>query len=104
MNLIDYKNAFLCKNGKDSESLGIKCFWQTKIEKILKKPQKFDLSYFNRKKDIAKNGSQNCLKYHRLFKSFETRFGHERILAWKFESFSEKIIKPPATSDISLAL
>ena len=79
-------------------------FLADKNRENIKKPQKFDLSYFNRKKDIAKNGSQNCLKYHRLFKSFETRFGHERILAWKSKSFSEKIIKPPATSDITLAL
>ena len=76
------------------------------IEKNIKKLQTFDSSYFRGKNCFEEVGAQNYLVFQPIFKSFKINIINNAanyVLLWKSKGLSDETIKPPATSDNSLA-
>ena len=71
-------------------------------DKIIKL-QVFDSSYVRGKSHFENNGIQNYLVFQPIYRYFKKLRNTERISSWKSKGLSDEIIKPPATSDNSLA-
>ena len=73
------------------------------MENELKKLQTFDSSYFRGKNHFENDGTQNYLVFRSKNKYFKKISDTNHISKWKSKGFSDEVIKPPATSDNSLA-
>ena len=67
------------------------------------KLQAFNSSYFLGKSRFEDNGTQNCLLFQPIYRYFKKIGNKDHISAWKSKGFSDERIKPPTTSDNSLA-
>ena len=74
------------------------------VENELKKLQKFDESYFRGKNYfVGDDGAQNYLVFQPVNKYFKKIGNTESISSWKSKGLSNEVIKPPTTSNNSLA-
>ena len=79
---------------------------KTKIESIeneLKKVKTFDSIYFIGKSHFEEDGTQNYLVFQPLNKYFKVISNTDYVSSWKSKGLSVETIKPPFTSDNSLA-
>ena len=74
------------------------------VQNEFKKLKTFDSSYFIGKSHFEEDGVQNYLVFQPLNKYFKviTNANTKYISSWQSKGLSDKIIKPPATSDNSL--
>ena len=73
------------------------------VENELKKLQAFDSNYFRGKNYFEEGGTQNYLVFQPMNKYFKESDNTNQISEWKSKGLSDEIIKPPATSNNSLA-
>ena len=73
------------------------------IENELKKLKIFDSDYFIGKSLFEEDGTQNNLVFQPINKSFKVITNTNYVSSWKFKGLSAESIKPPTTSDNSLA-
>ena len=73
------------------------------VENELKKLQTFDSSYFRGENHLENDGTQNYLVFRSKNKYFKKIRDTNHISEWKSKGLSDEVIKPPATSDNSLA-
>ena len=73
------------------------------VENKLKKLKTFDSSYFIGKSHFEEEGTQNYLVFLPMNRYFKFIANTKYISSWKSKGLSNKSIKPPATSDNSLA-
>ena len=73
------------------------------VENELKKLQAFDSNYFRGKNYFEEDGTQNYLVFQPMNKYFKESDNTNQISEWKSKGLSDEIIKPPATSNNSLA-
>ena len=79
---------------------------KTKIESIeneLKKVKTFDSIYLIGKSHFEEDGTQNYLVFQPLNKYFKVISNTDYVSSWKSKGLSVETIKPPFTSDNSLA-
>ena len=69
----------------------------------LKKLKTFDSSYFIGKSHFEEYGTQNYLVLQPIKKYFNVIFNTDYVSPWKSKGLSAETIKPPTTSDNSLA-
>ena len=87
---------------KNIKSLAIKAELNVKQDKIIKL-QLFDSSYFRGKSHFEDDGTQNYLVFQSMNRYFKKIVNTDHISSWKSKGWSDEIIKPPITSDNSLA-
>ena len=63
----------------------------------------FDSSYFIGKSHFEEDGTQNYLVYQPLNKYFKVIGNTDYVSSWKYKGLSAESMKPPTTSDNSLA-
>ena len=68
----------------------------------IKKLKTLDLSYFIGKNYFKEDATQNYLVFQPLKKYFKIIANKKYISSWQSKGLSDKIVKPPATSDNSL--
>ena len=73
------------------------------VEKELNKLKIFDSSYFIGKSHFEEDGTQNYLVFQPINKYFKVITNTDYISSWKSKGLSAESIKPPTTSDNSLA-
>ena len=73
------------------------------VENELKKLQTFDSSCFGGKNYFEDDGTQNYLVFQPMYKYFKKTGNTDHISGWKSKRLSDKIIKPPSTTNNSLA-
>ena len=73
------------------------------LENELKKLKTFDSSYFICKSHFEEDGTQNYLVFQPINKYFKVITNTDYISSWKSKGLSAESIKPPTTSDNSLA-
>ena len=73
------------------------------VEKELNKLKTFDLSYFIGKSHFEEDGTQSYLVFQPMYRYFTMITNTYHISSWKFKGLSAESIKPPTTSDNSLA-
>ena len=69
----------------------------------MNKLKTFDLSYFIGKSHFEEDGTQNYLVFQPMYRYFKMITNTETISSWKSKGLSNESIKPPTTSDNSLA-
>ena len=69
----------------------------------MNKLKTFDSSYFIGKSHFEEDGTQNYLVFQPLNKYFKLITNTDYISSWKSKGLSPGTIKPPTTSDNSLA-
>ena len=76
------------------------------VENELNKLKTFDSSYFIGKSHFEENGAQNCLVFQPISRYIRvnTITNTDYVSSWKSKGLSAESIKPPTTSDNSLAL
>ena len=72
-------------------------------ENELNKLKTFDSSYFVGKSHFEEDGTQNYLVFQPLNKYFKVISNTDYVSSWKSKGLSVETIKPPFTSDNSLA-
>ena len=87
---------------KNLATLATKAELKAEQDKITNLPA-FDSSYFQSKNHFEDYGTQNCLVFQSLYRYFKKIGNTDYISSWKSKGFSDEIIKPPTTSDNSLA-
>ena len=73
------------------------------VENELNKLKTFDFSYFVGKSHFGEDGTQNYLAFQPMYRCFEMITNTDYISSWKSKGLSAESIKPPTTSDNSLA-
>ena len=74
------------------------------VQNELKKLKTFDLSYFIGKNYFEEDGAQNYFVFQPLFRYFKLNSNNTNtILSWRSKGLSVNAIKPPSTSNNSLA-
>ena len=73
------------------------------VENELNKLKTFDSSYFIGKSHFEEDGTQNYLVYQPLNKYFKVIGNTDYVSSWKYKRLSAESMKPPTTSDNSLA-
>ena len=73
------------------------------VENKLKKLKTFDSSYFIGKSHFEEDGMQNYLVFQTINKYFKVITNADYVSSWKPKGLSSESIKPPTTSDNSLA-
>ena len=73
------------------------------VKNELNKLKTFDSSYFIGKSHFEEDGTQNYLAFQSINKYFKVITNTDHISSWKSKGLSSESIKPPATSDNSLA-
>ena len=73
------------------------------VENELKKLKTFDSSYFIGKSHFEEDGMQNYLVFQTIIKYFKVITNTDYVSSWKPKGLSSESIKPPATSNNSLA-
>ena len=73
------------------------------IENELNKFETFDSSYFIGKSYFEEDGTQNYLVFQPINKYFKVITNTDYVSSWKSKGLSAESIKPPTTSDNSLA-
>ena len=73
------------------------------LENELNKLKTFDSSYFVGKSHFGENGTHNYLVFQPIYRYFKMITNADYISSWKSKGLSAASIKPPATSDNSLA-
>ena len=68
-----------------------------------KRLKTFDSSYFRGKSYFGDDGTQNYLVFQPMERYFKKIGNTESISSWESKGFSDEIIKPPTTSNNSLA-
>ena len=69
----------------------------------MKKLKTFDSSYFIGKSHFEEDGTQNYLVFQPMYRYFKMITNTDYISSWKSKGLSAESIKPPTTSDNSLA-
>ena len=82
--------------------LATKAELKTEQDKLLKL-QAFDSSPFRGKSHFEEDGTQNYLVFQPMYSYFKRISNTDYISQWKSKGLSDEIIKPPTTSDNSLA-
>ena len=74
------------------------------VQNELKRLETFDLSYFIGKNYFEEDGAQNYFVFQPLFRYFKLNSNNTNtILSWRSKGLSVNAIKPPSTSNNSLA-
>ena len=73
------------------------------VENELNQLKTFDSSYFIGKSHFEEDGTQNYLVYQPLNKYFKVIGNTDYVSSWKYKGLSAESMKPPTTSDNSLA-
>ena len=73
------------------------------VENELNKLKTFDSSYFISKSHFEEDGTQNYLVFQPIVRYFKMIIDTNYISSWKSKGLSTASIKPPTTSDNSLA-
>ena len=73
------------------------------VQNELNKLKTFDSSYFNGKSHFEEDGTQNYLVFQPMCRYFTIITSTDYISLWKSKGLSAESIKPPTTSDNSLA-
>ena len=73
------------------------------VENELNKLKTFDSSYFIGKSHFEEDGTQNYLLFQPIARYFKVITDTNYISSWKSKGSSAESIKPPTTSDNSLA-
>ena len=69
----------------------------------IRKLQIFDSSYFRGKNQFEGVGTQNYLVFQPMYRQFKKIGNGDHISLWKSKGLSDESIKPPTTSNNSLA-
>ena len=73
------------------------------VKNELNKLKTFDSGYFIGRSRFKENGTQNYLVFHPINKYFKLIKNTDYVLSWKSKGLSSESIKPPTTSENSLA-
>ena len=73
------------------------------VKNELNKLKTFDSSYFIGKSHFEEDGTQNYLVFQPMYRYFKMITNTDYISSWKSKGLSTESIKPPTTSDNSLA-
>ena len=73
------------------------------VQNKLNKLKTFDLSYFIGKSHFEEDGTKNYLVFQPIYRYFTMITNTDYISSWKSKGLSAESIKPPTTSDNSLA-
>ena len=73
------------------------------VKNELNKLKTFDSSYFIGKSHFEEDGTQNYLVFQPMYRYFKMITNTDYISSWKSKGLSAESIKPPTTSDNSLA-
>ena len=73
------------------------------VENEFKKLKTFDSSYFRDKNYFEEDGTQNYLVFQPMYNYFKKIGKADHLSEWKSKGFPDEIIKPPTTSNNSLA-
>ena len=73
------------------------------VQNELNKLKTFDSSYFIGKSHFEEDGTQNYLVFQPIHRYFTLIANTNHISSWKSKGLSDGCIKPPTTSDNSLA-
>ena len=69
----------------------------------MNKLKTFDSGYFIGKSHFEEDGTQNYLVFQPMYRYFKMITNTDYISSWKSKGLSAETIKPPTTSDNSLA-